>query len=154
MPRSPSDFLAGKGTAAAALGLERAGPSYLRSLKYSGNARSRYPLRCPRSFRLPVEGHDHYHLFHLVVGPGVEGFADAVAQQVETENGEENGHTGKEGHPPGRREVRLCLEEHRPPARVSRFGTEPKKREGGLSDDRVAYRQGRLHQKRWQGVGE
>src|SRR5215208_8363284 len=60
----------------------------------------------------------------LVVGPGIESLADAVAKEVEAEDGEEDRHPREEGHPPGRREVGLGLEEHRAPARFPWLGPE------------------------------
>src|SRR4028119_1980116 len=55
----------------------------------------------------------------LVVGTGVEGLADAVAEEVEAEDGEEDRHAREERHPPCGRQVGLGLEKHRAPARLA-----------------------------------
>src|SRR5215208_8332043 len=88
----------------------------------------------------------------LVVGPGIEGLADAVAEEVEAEDGEEDRHPREEGHPPGRREVGLGLEEHRAPARLPGLRSEAEVRQGSLGDYGVAHRERRLYQQRRQGV--
>src|SRR5215208_5006394 len=82
----------------------------------------------------------------LVVGPGIEGLADAVAEEVEAEDGEEDRHPREEGHPPGRREVGLGLEEHRAPAWLPRLGPETEVRQSGLGDYRVAHSERSLDQ--------
>src|SRR5215213_5256199 len=88
----------------------------------------------------------------LVVGTWIESFADTVTEEVEAEDGEEDGHAGEESHPPRRRQVGLGLIEHRAPARLSGLGPEPQVRQGGFGDDGVAHRERRLHQERRQRV--
>src|SRR5918992_1205433 len=90
----------------------------------------------------------------LVLGPGIQGLADAVAEEVEAEDREEDSHPGEERHPPGRGQVGLGLKEHRTPTRLPRLGPEPEVREGGLGDYRVAHRERRLDQERRQRVRE
>src|SRR5690606_10743415 len=71
----------------------------------------------------------------LAVQVRVEGVADAVAEEVEGEHGDEDRRAGRDRHPPGVLEKVLAEGEHLPPAWGRRLHAEAEEREGRLGED-------------------
>src|SRR5438105_11135356 len=68
---------------------------------------------------------------------GVEGVAQAVAEQVEAEHGDEDGQAGEGGDPPRRGEELAAFHDHVAPARQRRLGAEAEVTQAGLDEDRL-----------------
>src|SRR6185503_18975928 len=75
----------------------------------------------------------------------VEGVAQAVAEQVEAEHGDEDGQAGEGGDPPRRGEELAAFHDHVAPAGQRRLGAEAEIAEARLDEDRLAEHEAGLH---------
>src|SRR6185437_1800249 len=86
--------------------------------------------------------------------PRVERVAQPVAEEVEREHQEKDRQTRPHRDPGRLRDEMAGGVEHAAPARAGRLLAEPEKAETRLGDDRGGARQGRLHENRWNDVGQ
>src|SRR5437867_2012958 len=69
---------------------------------------------------------------------GIEGIAESVAEEIETQYGDEDGETGKKGQPPRAGEqLPLAVLQHVPPRRRGNDDAEPEVAQARLQDDRI-----------------
>src|SRR5436309_6607430 len=85
--------------------------------------------------------------------PRIERVAQAVAEEVEAQHGDEDGKAGKERQPGGGLDERDVGLQIPPPARRRRLRTQPEEGQRGLDDDRGRDAEGGGHDDRRQTVG-
>src|SRR5712692_2405642 len=90
----------------------------------------------------------------LDVEARVESIAEAVAEKIDAEDGDENGQAREGCEPPGRREVDAAVGQHSAPGRRGRLDAQGEEGQRGLDDDDPGHVQ-RGHHEPWrEGIGQ
>ena len=87
-------------------------------------------------------------------GAGVEPVAPGVAEEIEGEDGEENGKSGKDDHVRGVEEVAAGVVEHGAPAGKRSEDAETEKAEGGFGKDGSGHADGGLDENGLKNIGQ